>query len=268
MSIKHDFHLHSAFSGDSDTPSDQMIEHAVRLGLHGMCFTEHQDIDAPYTGIDFTVDFARYFSVLTELQEKYADRIRINIGIELGFQPHLIDILNDFPKQYPFDFVIASCHFVSGMDPYFPAYFEDKTEQEAYELYFTEQLATLKELTNFDTLGHMDYVVRYGPNQNKLYSYKKYAEYIDPMLQFLIENGKCLELNTGGYKYGLGEPNPCIDIFKRYRELGGELVTIGSDAHKPEHLCYDFDKAESVLKELGYQYYTVFEQRKPKQILL
>lgn len=266
MSIKYDFHLHSDFSGDSETPAAAMIERAIELGLTGMCFTEHEDIDAPDTGIDFTVDFDRYFPVMEKLRTNYADRIHIGIGVELGFQPHLLEVLNRVPDRYPFDFVIASCHYVNGMDPYFPSYFEDKTEQEGYELYFLEQLKTLKNLHNFDTLGHMDYVVRYGPNQNKFYSYKTYADYIDPMLRLLIEKGKCLEVNTGGFRHGLGEPNPCTDILKRYRELGGELVTIGSDAHKPEHLCFDFDKAAAVLTELGFRYYTVFEQRKPQQI--
>ena len=114
----------------------------------------------------------------------------------------------------------------------------------------------------------MDYVVRYGPNQNKYYSYETYADYIDPILRYLIENGKCLEINTGGLKYGLGETNPSTDVLRRYRELGGELITVGSDAHVPEYLSYEFDRVSKILTELGFRYYTIFEQRKPVQIPL
>ena len=108
----------------------------------------------------------------------------------------------------------------------------------------------------------MDFIVRYGPNQNREYSYEAYADYIDPILRHLIENGKCLEVNTGGFKYGLGEPNPCAGVLRRYRELGGELLTIGSDAHDPKHLCFDFDRAQALLLDLGFRYYAVFQKRK------
>ena len=114
----------------------------------------------------------------------------------------------------------------------------------------------------------MDYVVRYGPNQNKYYSYEEYREYLDPLLVLLIEKGKCLEVNTGGFRHGLGEPNPCIGILKRYRELGGEQITIGSDAHTPEYLAYEFHKTTALLRELGYRFYCVFQNRKPEQLPL
>ena len=110
--------------------------------------------------------------------------------------------------------------------------------------------------------------MRYGPNRNREYTYRRYADHIDPILHRLIDRGKCLELNTGGLKYGLGEPNPCREVLKRYHDLGGELITIGSDAHAPEHIAYDFATAETILKETGFRYYTVFRERKAKQLPL
>ena len=83
-----------------------------------------------------------------------------------------------------------------------------------------------------------------------------------------IQKGKGIELNTAGFKYGLGHPNPTESILKRYRELGGEIITIGADAHAPEHVAYDFDKVPAILKAAGFRYYTVFELRKPKFIPL
>lgn len=267
MSIRHDFHLHSDFSGDCETPAEIMAERAISLGLEGICFTEHQDLDV-CSDIEFLVDFDRYFSRLRSLQEQYAGRLNILIGMEFGIQKHLSPALKELLQKYPFDFVIASQHFIDGQDPYFPAFFEGKSERACYERFFEEQLESLLHISDYQTLGHMDYVVRYGPNQNQFYSYDSYADYIDPILRLLIEKGKCLEINTGGYKYGLGETNPATSVLKRYRELGGELITIGSDAHVPGYLCYEFDRAREMLLSLGFRYYTVFEKRVPRQVLL
>ena len=139
----------------------------------------------------------------------------------------------------------------------------DQTEQQAYQEYFESILENLAVFDNFDVYGHIDYVVRYGPNRNLEYSYQKYADVIDAILEKLIDMGKGIEINTGGFKYGLGHPNPTEDIIKRYHELGGEIITIGADAHKPEHVAFDFAKVPDILKAAGFQYFTVFEKRKP-----
>lgn len=270
MEICHDYHLHSDFSADSDTPAEAMVRRAVELGLSGMCFTEHMDPDMISDGLVFTVDFESYFAELRRLREKYAGRIRIRIGMEFGLQPHLPDRLRELAAGYPFDFIIASQHLVEGKDPYYPSFFQGHEERECYEKFFREEYENLKRFSpeDWDTLGHMDYVVRYGPNRNQFYSYKEYSDCIDPILRFLIDHGKCLEVNTGGIKYGLGEPNPAADVLRRYRELGGERITIGSDAHEPAHLGYAFDQAAGLLRKLGFRSYTVFEQRQARQVAL
>ncbi|MCC8101088.1 MAG: histidinol-phosphatase HisJ family protein [Clostridiales bacterium] len=271
MGILYDYHLHSAFSGDSDTPTEEMVQRALTLGLTGICLTEHLDIDAPPDpkGADFTfLDFDAYFAKLEELRTLCGSKIQIGFGMEFGMLPHLPGELSSLNKKYPFDFLILSQHFVCGVDPYYPEYFESRTEREGYEEYFRTEYENLHKfsLNDYDTLGHMDYIIRYGPNRNQNYSYRAYADFIDPILRYLIEHGKCLELNTAGYKYGLNEPNPCADVFRRYRDLGGELVTIGSDAHQPQHIAYDFERAEKLLTSLGFRYYTIFEQRKGRQV--
>ena len=105
--------------------------------------------------------------------------------------------------------------------------------------------------------------MRYGQNKNKFYSYDAYADVIDAILEKLIDMGKGIEINTGGFKYGLGHPNPCEDILKRYRALGGEIITIGSDAHEPKHVAYNFAKIPGILREAGFTHFTVFENRNP-----
>lgn len=268
--IRYDCHLHSDFSADSSTPASAMIERAIALGLEGLCFTEHLDLDCPPEGPDFSLDVNRYFDTLFALKEQYRNRIAIGIGLEFGIQPKHAQTLHQLAEAWPFDFIIASQHFVDGKDPYFPSFFEGHTTQERYIEYFQEILRNLRlcENTDFDTLGHLDYIVRYGQKHGAQYLYRDYADWIDPILQHLIDRGKCLELNTGGLKYGLGEPNPSTDVLARYRELGGEQITVGSDAHAPEHLAYDFATAESILQNLGFRYYTIFRQRKAIQIQL
>ena len=268
MEICYDCHLHSDFSGDCDVPAEVMIQKAVSLGLKGICFTEHLDLDAPGDPDFFLLDTEEYFQSLRDLQARWAGKLEIRIGVELGIQPHVTETLTEYAASHPFDFIIGSQHYADGGDPYYPAYFEGRSERECYERFFQGEYENLRRFDSFDTLGHMDYVVRYGPNQNKYYSYEEYREYLDPLLVLLIEKGKCLEVNTGGFRHGLGEPNPCIGILKRYRELGGEQITIGSDAHTPEYLAYEFHKTTALLRELGYRFYCVFQNRKPEQLPL
>ncbi|HKL79573.1 MAG TPA: hypothetical protein VJ888_03970, partial [Mobilitalea sp.] len=95
------------------------------------------------------------------------------------------------------------------------------------------------------------------------YSYLQYADILDEVLKTILSFGKGIEVNTAGFKYGLGHPHPKVELLKRYRELGGELITIGSDAHTPEHLCYDFDRISDLLLNLGFRYYATFFQGAP-----
>ncbi|MBQ5311989.1 MAG: histidinol-phosphatase HisJ family protein, partial [Oscillospiraceae bacterium] len=226
-----DAHLHSMFSGDSETPPEMQIEKAISLGMKRICFTDHHDplVDSVE---DFELDYDAYFPKMQELKEKYANIIDIGIGVELGLQPHITDVLQDIEGKYPFDFIIGSIHFVDGYDPYYPEYFGLYGER-GYMRYYETTLECVQKAPCFDSMGHLDYIARYGGMFGQEYSYKKYADIIDSILRLLIGSGKALECNTGGMSRGLPEPNPCYDVLRRYRELGGELITIGSDAHDP-----------------------------------
>ena len=144
--------------------------------------------------------------------------------------------------------------------------FEGRTDAEVYEEYFLETLENVKRFSGFQTLGHLDYVVRYGARQAEEYSYSRYADIIDEILKILVQRGCGLELNTGGIKYGLGFPNPHPDILRRFRELGGDIVTVGADAHRPEHVGYAFEQVREYLKNAGFAYVAEFQGRKPEFI--
>ena len=258
-----DTHMHTHFSTDSQADACEMICSAMGAGVDGICFTDHLDIDYTPSPNEFRLDIPGYFAELHALQGQFSGEFPVCIGIEIGLQPHLAQTLPQITDSYPFYFVIGSSHLVHRRDPYFPDYYEGRTEEEAYREYFTSILENLAAFDCFDVYGHIDYVVRYGPNKNQNYSYGKYADILDNILRTLIHKGKGIEINTGGFKYGLGHPNPTEGILKRYRELGGEIITIGADAHKPEHVAYEFCKVPEILKNAGFSYYTVFKGRKP-----
>ena len=185
--------------------------------------------------------------------------------MELGLQPHLADRNEDFISAYDFDFVIGSTHLCKGMDPYYPEYFEKfSSEEEAIRAYFAETLENLKCHDDYDVLGHLDYIVRVAPTKDKNYSYDKYKDAIDPILELLVQQGKGLELNTGSFRYGLRQPHPCTDVLRRYHELGGEIITVGTDAHKPQDVGSYLDLASEILQLCGFKYYTIYEKRSPE----
>lgn len=257
-----DTHMHTHFSGDCKALPESMIASAEEKGLSGICITDHLDLDYPKEPELFWLDVEKYLAEMTKIAGKYEFPIRI--GIELGLQPHLAARHRELLSAHEFDFVIGSTHVVHGVDPYYPVYYEGRTEDEAYLQYFTATLENIRAFDGFDVYGHIDYVVRYGPGKNKFYSYEKFSGIIDEILRELIARGKGIEINTAGFKYGLNHPNPTEAILKRYRKLGGEIITVGADAHAPEHVGYDFHKVPGILKEAGFRYYTVFCGRKPR----
>lgn len=265
MPILADCHLHSSFSADSDTPMETMIQEALSKGLKTITFTEHNDFNFPCDDpSSFELNGDSFLFDLLKYREKYMGQIEVLYGVEIGLQKDCMRQNIKLTKDYDFDFVIGSLHVINGQDPYYPAFFEGRSDEECYREYFETLMANLRTFSNFDSLGHLDYIVRYGKSKDQDYSYSKYADLIDPILKSLIERDKALEINTGGLADGLKDTNPCIDIVKRYRELGGELITIGSDAHDTAHIGYRFDRAYEILKACGFEYYTVFCGRTPE----
>lgn len=277
--IQADMHMHTWFSTDSEACPRDMADEAVRKGLKTICFTDHFDKDDLEWGEEGIFDVDAYFVEMQKLQEEYAGKLNIRIGIELGLRTYLKDYYEELTKKYPFDFVIGSVHNVPYKkdaegnilytDPAAEKLFTDRTDKEAYRLMMETTLENVRTSDCFQTLGHLDYVVRYGKSREKEYSYTDYADIIDEILKLLIEKEKGLEVNSAGLKYGLPFAHPHPDVLKRYRELGGEIITIGADAHKPEHIAYDFAKAEEILKSCDFKYYTEFFEQKPvfKQLI-
>ncbi|WP_408071596.1 histidinol-phosphatase HisJ family protein [Butyrivibrio sp. JL13D10] len=269
-----DFHLHTHHSGDCDSPMELVIEKAIEKGLPAICITEHMDMDYVISeetpeGL-FEVDTDAYQKELLILKGKYKEKIDIFFGIELGLQPQIVSANDDYIKKYPFDFVIGSNHLCHRQDPYYSYFYEGRTETEAFREFFESTLENITLFDNFDVLGHLDYLVRYAPNLNKNYKYHDYSDVIDEILRILINKGKGLDINTKSLysEPSLNDLNPCKDIIKRYHELGGEIITFGSDAHYPENVGLGFETAVEIVKACGFRHYTLFSNREPKFIKL
>jgi len=257
-----DFHLHSSFSGDSETNPEAVITAGIRQGLSALCFTDHYDADAPYDDMCMELNTDAYFSELTRLQKTYEKQISIGIGVELGLQPHLGPLYSSYATRYPFDFIIGSTHLIDGEDPYYPSFWEGLRTDTVIQKYLEATLENIRAFDEFDVYGHLDYIIRYVPEEPKQFSYGKYGDLMDEILKLLIAAGKGIEVNTGGYRAGLGVPNPCPEVLRRYRELGGEIVTIGSDAHTAEFVGSYMTEAQEILRSCGFRYFTVFRGRK------
>lgn len=265
-----DTHLHTSFSSDSTADMESMIRKGIRLGLKTICFTEHYDPDFPDNpeGLDFLPDFDTYYKTCSRLSLKYADRIEVLHGIELGIQPHLGGELNHFTEEYGnrYDFIIGSTHLINRMDPYDPLFFDSLGPREGLLKYFETTYENLLIFNGYQSVGHLDYAARYMKKPAPIFHYDDYAEILDKILMLIINNDKALEINTSGLKAGLDWPNPHMEILKRYRALGGSRITIGSDAHTPEHMAYDFHRLPDIMREAGFDHYELYRRQKACRI--
>lgn len=261
-----DYHMHTSFSTDSEAPMEEMIKAAVKKGCDEIAVTDHVDFDDRY---DFT-DYNEYMPFIADLAEKYKKEIKVTFGVEIGLESLWADKVNALTAKFPFDFIIGSSHAVCTKDVYFDQkeFFEGKTKEQAYNIYWDEMLKNINTCKDFCVYGHIDFISRYGMYEDNSLHYADYADRIDAVLKALIEKGKGIEINTSGFRYGISNTYPHIDILKRYKELGGEIVTVGSDAHRPEDVADHIDFAYDRLLEAGFKYITVFRARKPEFIKL
>lgn len=272
--IKADQHTHCNFSTDSDATPESMIAGAIEKGLSHLCLTDHMDLDYPGTTKEnplFEFSVPDYFATLAPLKEACQDKLYLGIGIELGLRPGRNDLnaqMHKLLNNHSFDFVLSSVHLLDNDDPYYESYWQERSARDILSKYFNDMLASLKEYDNFDSLGHLDYLIRYIPPYcgDKDYTYKEYAEVLDEIFKLLIDKKKALEINTAGLIKGLPCFHPKLEVLKRYLELGGELLTIGSDGHSPDKIGTEFIKTEKFLHSCGVKGYFVYKHRKPEFI--
>ena len=196
--------------------------------------------------------------------------VQIRAGVELGYQPHLREHFSDIVRRYPFDSVTLSSHLFRGVDPYFSPDCFTADQAETYAAYIHELADMAEAFQDFDILAHYDYLLRYAPYPDVQVRYSHAPAAFDRLFRILIAGGHSLELNT---RTLLQLPSidgkhatPDADIYLRYRELGGQYVTLGSDAHQASYLGYGFTEAEQFLRDCGFDFVTVFEKRRAVRV--
>lgn len=268
-----DFHVHTEFSDDSVYPAEDVIRDAVRMEMDEICITDHVDYGVKEdwdsgrkieyrNGEPLTnVDYEKYTAELSRLREKYADKIMVRTGMEFGVQTHTIPKYEALFKRYPLDFIILSIHQVEDKEFWTQDFQRGRTQKEYNERYYEEMLSVIRQYKDYSVLGHLDLIVRY--DKEGIYPFEKLRPLIEEILKTVIADGRGIELNTSFHRYGLKDTTPSRDILKLYRELGGHIITIGSDSHKPEHLGAYIEESKELLKELGYRQFCTYEKMEP-----
>ena len=268
-----DYHVHTEFSDDSVYPMEQVARDAIAMGMEEICFTDHVDYgikkdwdegsikyrgEEPYANVDYPA----YVSKIKELRSLYDAQIRIKLGLEFGMQTHTIPRYEALFARYPFDFIILSIHQVEDQEFWTQDFQRGRTQKEYNERYYEEMLELVKAYQNYSVLGHMDLIVRY--DQRGVYPFREVEPVITEILKTIIQNGKGLELNTSYHRYGLQDTTPSTKILELYRRLGCEIITIGSDSHKPEHLGAYVKEAKELLRSLGFRFFCTYDRMKPE----
>lgn len=258
-----DCHMHSKFSTDSNMNILDACEIALKHNLEGIAFTDHLDIDYPDADESTNIDFNQYISEISAVKADYKDRLIVLRAIEVGIQPHVIDESLKIVKSYPFDYVLASVHVIEGIDPYARVYYKDKSKLDAYERYLKEIYFMITNIDSFDMVGHFEYIIRYAHYVDRSIRYADHTDVFDSILKELISQGRGFEVNTGTFRDPAVQVEYDAAVLRRYRELGGELICLGSDAHRPDHIGLRFDYFAQMIRDAGFRYSVHFENRKP-----
>lgn len=266
-----DYHIHTSYSDDSNYEMAQVVKDAIAIGLDEICFCDHVDYGIksdhhnlqPHEKINYVlnVDYPKYFAQIDQLQVAHQAQITIKKGLEFGIQTHTIPLYRALFNQYPLDFVIMSCHQVNNQEFWTQDFQRDRSQQEYNEAYYREILDVITNYKDYSILGHLDLIRRY--DRAGVYPFERVENLITAILNQVIKDGKGIEINTSSFRYGFDDLMPSSKILSLYRQLGGKIITLGSDSHYHDHLAQNFDQAKARLKELGFEYYCTFEKMKP-----
>lgn len=275
-----DYHVHTCYSDDSDYPMEDVVRDAIALGLEELCFTDHVDYGVKRDWDDprgmlwrpgapgepermavANVDYPRYAAEIAALQQKYAGKIILRMGMEFGMQQHTIPEYERLFAAYPFDFILLSVHQVEDREFWTQEFQSGRTQAEYNLRYYQEILALVQRYQNYSVLGHLDLISRY--DEAGVFPFEEIRPIVTEILKTVIQNGKGLELSTSSRRYGLTELTPSVEILKLYRNLGGRILTIGSDSHRREHLAAWLLESQEALRELGFGEIYTFRQMQP-----
>lgn len=260
--ILFDSHVHTNHSTDSNAFMEEYCKTGIEQKLLGFSITDHCECNDD-AGHNYEKIASESFTQSKEMSLKYKDKILITKGVELGQAMQGLELAESVLKSYDYDFVLASLHNIEGYQDFF---YIDLVENNIYYLldkYF-EQILYMVEWGKFNILGHLNYPIRYANGISKLnVDMTRYKNIIDKILSTLINNEKGIEINTSGLRQPVGTTLPDVSIIKRFYELGGKYITIGSDAHSCEDLSKGLVDAIKMLKEVGFKSYCYYLEQRP-----
>lgn len=264
-----DYHVHTSFSADSKLPMDVACQAAIDKGVTEIAFTEHLDYFYPNCPLTFEFDYHDYARTVDELRKRFGDHLHILKAVEIGLHPSVKSRNEQFVRDHQFDFIIGSVHIADDLDLHNGDYFKGKQLDQALHLYFETVYHCVRDNPYFHVLGHLDLIKRYVhylKADHTCIDWRRYDHLIAETLKELINTGRGIEINMSGYRYKLNCALPELPVIKLYRQLGGEIITIGSDAHHQAHIAHHFEQAYHLLVEVGFKYITVYREGQPRFI--
>lgn len=278
-----DCHTHTQFSVDSEADLGMCAERADRLGLAAYAVTDHCECNSwypaeHYSDGDDMHDSYRYkdcfldsVAAVTALKEKYNGKFNLICGVEMG-QPQAA------PKAAAFinadervDFIIGSLHQIRGEKDFYYIDYMDLGTDKIYDLlerYFME-LNEMCRTNSFDVLGHLTYCLRYMKQRHGIEpDISRFDDIIADSFRTLAQNGKGIEINTSGLRQGFGETFPNLRYTKLFREMGGEIISVGSDAHTAEDIGKNVRDGIEIAKAAGFTRIAYFKKRQPQFIAI
>jgi histidinol-phosphatase (PHP family) len=251
-----DSHVHTDLSPDSNVAIDLYCAEAVARGIAEIAITDHVDFDPRDPAYRFT-DFAMRERIAREAAERWADQgLAVRFGVELTYNRPYEQEIREHLARHRYDYTIGSVHDWPD-SPYrdrdrFPAWVAGRSIADIVDPYFDEVIAAAR-TGLFDTIGHLDVVKRYLTPSVTPTDLDDAPELYEPVLRALIESGTALEVNTSGLRQEVGETYPSATIVARYREMGGERVTVGSDSHRIQHFAYGLGEGYRIVARSGFR---------------
>ena len=266
-----DMHTHSDNSFDAKNSVDMLCQFALKRGLYALAVTDH--CESAYIRCDDVCEFGSFDRLIPQsvcdinsAKEKYKDHLHVLCGLELGEPMHDPEQTAHALEYADFDFILASVHNLRGRDDFYYLDYKSVDVDELLHAYFDELIETAS-FEHFDSMAHLTYPLRYIVEREGYYpDLLPFQTQIDSVFKILIKKHKALEINVSGLYKPIGTTLPDVSLVRRFRELGGELVTIGTDAHDAEMVGKGIEHGIAVAKEAGFTQYAIFEKHQPRLI--
>ncbi|HCA28730.1 MAG TPA: histidinol phosphate phosphatase [Ruminococcaceae bacterium] len=259
-----DFHMHTEYSPDSDASMASICNAAVVAGLQRIAITDHVEIPALFAdGYDRTA--ALSFAQAGGMQLLFKNKLQIERGIELGEPLHDLEKAEQFLASHKFDFVLGSLHNLKNDTDFYHYDFTNVEIRPLMNRYFDEVLDMVR-WGKFHSLAHLTYPFRYFPDQSYAADYSPWQDSIDSIFRTLAQKGIALEINTSGLRQPMQKTLPDLPLICRFRELGGEMVTVGSDAHFPKDVGSNIIDGIQIAKQAGFRHIAVFHRGKLEKL--